>query len=172
MKLRPEIEPKLDVAEALYPQILKQILTYTEYVDKNGDEQNLEYKKLESRLHDLTNKNISNYNLWEYWEEEGAEVLAFRISLPDPQKTDHITKEEVTEIIKRIGHFEEPRKESGELTFKEQFSVYLDQYYHDFLKVNFKKHKYSNIFGQQKSKDKTPFWLTDQEKVEILWGGL
>lgn len=169
MNLRPEIEPNLDIAEKHYPEILNQILKYTEFVDKNGDENNIEYKNLETRLNKLTNKDISKYNLWEYWEEEGAEILAFRIGLPDPLKVDKITKEEVTEIVRRIGYFEEPEKEWNDLTFKEQFSLYFDDYYHAFLKLNFKAYDYRKIFGPQKDKNKKEFWLTDEQKVELIW---
>lgn len=169
MELRKEIEPQLDIAENLYPEILDQILKYTEFIDKNGDENNIEYKNVEARLNKLTNKDVSKYNLWEYWETEGAEILAFRIGLPDPLKVDHITKEEVTEIVRRIGHFEESEKEWNDQTFKEQFSLYLDDYYHEFLKLNFKKYDYTNIFGQQRDKNKKQFWWTDEEKINLLW---
>lgn len=169
MKLRTEIEPKLEIAEKLYPEILDQILKYTAFVDNDGDENNLFYKTIEGKLNQLTGKDISQYNLSEYWEEEGAEVLAFRIGLPDPQKNDTITKDEVLEIVRRIGHFEEPQKDLDEMTFKEKFSPYLDNYYHEFLKLNFKTYDYKKIFGQQKDKDKKVFWWTDEQKVELLW---
>lgn len=50
MELRKEIEPQLDIAEKLYPEILKSILDYTDFVDENGDEDNGEYTKLEQKL--------------------------------------------------------------------------------------------------------------------------
>lgn len=169
MELRTEIEPKLDTAEQLYPEILKQILAYTAFVDNGGDEDSAEYTKLEQRLQKLTNKDITKYNLWEYWEEEGAEVLAFRIALPDPEKIDNITKDEVSEIVRRIRHSENWEKDWDEMTFTEQFSIYLDQYYYEFLKLNFTTYNYQKIFGPQKDKHKNAFWLTDEEIVERLW---
>jgi hypothetical protein len=166
MELRPEIEPRLDIAEKLYTEILDQILRYTAFVDNHGDDSFLEYENVLARLSSLTNKDISKYNISEYWEGEGAEVLAFRIGLPDPLTVDNITKGELIEIVRRIEHLEEqPNKEWEELTFKEKFSLYLDDYYHNFLKLNFKAYDYKTIFGQQKGN----IWWTDEEKVAILW---
>jgi hypothetical protein len=45
--MRKELEPKMEIAKKLYPQIVKLIEKYTEYCDENGDEENAEYKKLE-----------------------------------------------------------------------------------------------------------------------------
>jgi len=41
MELRKEIEPQMDIAEKLYPGILKLILAYTGFCDEYGDETNL-----------------------------------------------------------------------------------------------------------------------------------
>lgn len=169
MELRSVIEPKIEVAEELYSKILDLILKYTEFLDNNGDENNIEYQKVAKQLNLLTNKDISNYNLSEYWEEEGAEVLAFRIGLPYPIKVENVTQEETIEIIRRISDFEQPNKGWDELTFSEQFSLYLDDYYHTFLKLNFKKYDYKKIFGHQKSPDKKQFWLTNEEKASLLF---
>ena len=100
--MRKELEPKMETAKKLYPEIIKLIEEYTEYCDENGDEENIEYKKLENKLHEITGKDISQYNLWEYWEEEGLEVLSFRIALPEPIIVNDITKDELAEIVKRI----------------------------------------------------------------------
>lgn len=40
------------------------------------------------------------------------------------------------------------------MSFKEKFSPYLDDYYHEFLKLNFKTYDYKKIFGQQKDTNK------------------
>lgn len=169
MELRIEIEPNLEIAEKLYPEILDQILQYTAFIDNHGDENNTASNNIENKLNQLTGKDISKYNLSEYWEEEGAEVLAFRIGLPNPQKVNNVTKDEVIEIVRRIGHFEESQKDWDEMSFKEKFSPYLDDYYHEFLKLNFKTYDYKKIFGQQKDPNKKPFWWTDEQKAELLW---
>lgn len=46
--MRKELEPDMATAKKLYPQIKELIEKYIEYVDKNGDEEYIEYKKLEN----------------------------------------------------------------------------------------------------------------------------
>lgn len=169
MKLRSGIEPRFEIAEKLYPEILNQILQYTTLREQEDDEDNTAYRALANKLHTLTGKDLSSYNLWEYWEEEGAEVLAFRIALPDPPKTDDISEDEVLEIFRRIGHFEASSKDWDERTFAEKFSLYLDGYYHKLLKLNFVGYDYQKLFGPQKGKEKKQFWWTDEEKTALLW---
>ena len=100
--MRKELEPNMEIAKKLYPRIKKLIEKYTEYCDENEDEEDIEYKKLEKKLHEITGKDISQYNLWEYWEEEGLEPLAFKIALPEPNIVNNITKDELKEIIQII----------------------------------------------------------------------
>ncbi|MBV8325573.1 hypothetical protein [Chryseobacterium sp.] len=135
MNLRPDLEPDLKTAEIRYPKILKLILDYTAYADLSGDGDLTAYHKLESELHHITQKDISQFNM-EWWEEEGAEVLAFRMALPDPEKTENLTPEEREEILFRIENPVIINKDWEEQTFEEQFSLYLDDYYRRFLKLN------------------------------------
>lgn len=100
MNLRNTIEPQFDIAEKLYPEVLKPIMDYTDFCNENGDENNEEYKKLEATFHGMTGKDMLRFDLWEWWEGEGAEVLAFRISLPDPIKIGDISKDELFEIVR------------------------------------------------------------------------
>ena len=102
MRLRKEIEPDFETVEKRYPIALKAIMSYTAYCDENGDEDLVEYNKLADYLHQLTGKDMSQFNLWEWWEEEGAEVLAFKIVLPEPQCVHNITMDEVHEVVKRL----------------------------------------------------------------------
>lgn len=171
MELRSELEPQLDIAEKHYPEILRLILAYTGFCDKNGDEDTGEYKKLEEKLHQLTQKDMAQFNLSEWWEEEGAEVLSFRISLPDPLLVKDIKKEELAEILNRIADFKQSDKNADDLTFKDQFSFYLDSYYHRFLALNFKAYNYSKLFTKQKDNEKKEFWYTKNEKTALLWNG-
>ena len=90
--MREELKPKMDIAKGLYLKIISLIEKYADYCDENGDEENIEYKKLESELNKITGKDISQYNLWEYWEEEGIEPLSFRIALPEPYIVNDIKK--------------------------------------------------------------------------------
>ena len=161
----PQIEQHLEIAERLHPTILKKILAYTDYCDANGDDDDKEYKKLEDELHALTGKDMSEYNLWEWWEEEGAEVLAFRIALPPPIKTASITKEDLETILNILTTFIKPKDDS----FKETYAFYLnDKYYPDFLSLNFEKYK-PELFERQKDKNGNYFEYTSQEILEIIW---
>ncbi len=166
MKLRGEIEPNMELAEKLYPEILRSILDYTKYCDEQGDKDNTEYKKLEKKFHDLTNKDMSVYNLREWWEEEGAEVLAFRIALPDAVKLPDINREELNEIVRRVATFDIVEG----LSFKAQFNSHLDVYYHTFLKLNFKKYK-PIIFQAQRDENRKYFEYEMDEISELLWEG-
>ena len=166
MKLRKEIEPDFTTVERLYPEILKLILAYTNYCDENGDEDNFEYKKLENRLHEMTGKDISKYNLFEWWEEEGIEVLAFKISLPTPKIIRHITKEELIEIIRRIKTF--VTQDENNENLKERFIYHTYEYFIDFLKLNFKSANYE-LFQRKKDKNGNYFEYTQEEIVEKLW---
>lgn len=163
MELRMELAPQLETAEQRYPEILSLILEYTKFIDENGDEDGKEYENLVHKLHLLTNKELSKFNLWEYWEEEGAEVLAFRISLPDPLKSDRFSKEELTEVIRRLKTFEAGTTEG----FKERFKYYLADYYHQLLALNFKKYTYQ-LFNRQKDKKGNYFEYSVEEISEKI----
>lgn len=169
MKLRPKIEPQFDIAEKLYPQILKLILDYTAFCDEYGDEENIEYKKLEEKLHFLTGKDMKQFNLWEWWEEDGAENLAFNISLPEPENVNDITKNELFEIIDRIKAFELSDQDVSD--FESMFyanTIYGNGYFTKFLKKNFKNYKY-NLLQRNKDKNGNYFEYQIHEIVDIIW---
>ncbi|WP_296143473.1 hypothetical protein [uncultured Flavobacterium sp.] len=166
MELRKEIEPDFETAEKLYPEVLKLILEYTDYCDKNGDEDNSEYEKLENKLHEMTEKDMSQFNLWEWWEEEGAEVLTFRISLPNPNTVDNVTKEELTELVRRKKTF--LMQDENDDSFKGQFHYHFDDYYIDFLEKNFKTYDHK-LFERNKDKNGNYFEYSKEEIVEKLW---
>jgi len=167
--LRKEIEPQFEIAEKRYSKVLKLILDYTDYCDENGDEDNIEYKKLEEKLHNLTGKDISQFNLWEWWEEDSAENLAFDISLPEPQIVKDITKEELAEIVRRFKTYEEPYE--NEENFKALFysrTIFGNGFFEDFLKRNFKTYRVE-LFQRHKGKDGNYFEYSADEIVEKLW---
>ncbi|MFB9077946.1 hypothetical protein ACFFLS_04670 [Flavobacterium procerum] len=169
MELRKEIEPQFDIAEKFYPEVLKLILEYTDYCDENGDEEFVEYKKLEEKLHLMTGKDMSQFNLWEWWEEDGAENLAFNVSLPDPEKVENITQEELYEIVRRLTTFEEPDKNSPEFIIMFGMNtVFGNGYFYKFLKLNFKTFNYK-LFQRNKDKNGNYFEYSIDETVEILW---
>ncbi|MDF2516056.1 MAG: hypothetical protein K0R59_1352 [Sphingobacterium sp.] len=166
MELRKEIEPDFKSAEKHYPEVLKLILAYSDYCEENGDEDSTEYQKLENTLHEMTGKDMSQFNLWEWWEEEGAEVLAFRISLPAPKVIEHITKGELTEIVRRQKTF--VIQDENDKSLRAQFHYHLDDYFIDFLSLNFTTFDHS-LFQRQKDKKGNYFEYNQNEIVEKLW---
>ncbi|SHF26203.1 hypothetical protein [Pedobacter caeni] len=168
MELREEIEPKLEIAEKRFPEILNLIMEFSEFLDENGDEDGQEYQNLTRKLHLLTNKEISKFNIHEYYEEEGAEVLAFRIGLPDPVKSDQVSKEELLEIVSRLRNFEEPAE--GDESFATQFKYHLDDYYHQFLELNFKRYRFQ-LFNRQKDANGNYFDYSVEEIAEKIGAG-
>lgn len=166
MQLRKEIEPDFETVEKRYPIALKAIMSYTAYCDENGDEDLVEYNKLADYLHQLTGKDMSQFNLWEWWEEEGAEVLAFKIVLPEPQCVHNITMDEVHEVVKRLKTYIYTSPEDGSL--KEIFKYHLDEYYKLFLERNF--NTYDPKLFERNINDKGEYFeYTEAEIVQMLW---
>ena len=166
MRLRKEIEPDFETVEKRYPMALKAIKSYTAYCDENGDEDLVEYNKLADYLHQLTGKDMSQFNLWEWWEEEGAEVMAFKIVLPEPQCIHNITMDEVHEIVKRLKTDIYTPSEDGSL--KEIFKYHLDEYYKLFLERNF--NTYDPKLFERNINDKGEYFeYTEAQIVQMLW---
>ncbi|MVX36335.1 hypothetical protein [Myroides sp. LoEW2-1] len=166
MSLRSEIAPQMKVAEERYPIVLKAVLGYTDFCDEYGDDDLIEYKRVEEELHQLTGKDMSRYDLWEYWEGEGAEVLSFRIALPDPLVVKDISRQEITEIVTILKVFDVSEEIEG-TTFKQQFKWHLSDYYYSFLKLNCPK--YSNkFFMRNKNKLGEYFEYSIEETVNEL----
>ncbi|WP_025125035.1 hypothetical protein [Myroides odoratimimus] len=166
MSLRSEITPQMKVAEERYPIVLKAILGYTDFCDEYGDEDFIEYKRVEGELHQLTGKDMSRYDLWEYWEGEGAEVLSFRIALPDSLVVKDISREEITKIVTILKVFDVP-EETEDTTFEQQFKWYLDDYYYSFLKLNCPKYS-QKLFMRNKNKQGEYFEYSIEEIVDEL----
>ena len=166
MQLRKEIEPDFETVEKRYPIALKAIMSYTAYCDENGDEDLVEYNKLADYLHQLTGKDMSQFNLWEWWEEEGAEVLAFKIVLPEPQYVRDITMNEVHEVVKRLKTDIYTSSEDGSL--KELFKYHLDGYYKLFLERNFNTYD-PKLFERNINEKGEYFEYTEAQIVQMLW---
>jgi len=164
--MRKTLEPDWETAERLYPAIYELIKSYAEYCDENGDEDFTEYKNLENKLHEMTGKDMSEYALSEWWEGEGLEVLSFRVALPSPNAVQDITKEELTEII---GIIKEVPLPSNDCSFKDTFCYYIDDYYRECLRLNFKKYK-PIYFNSQRGEDGKYFEYTVEEIVGKIWG--
>lgn len=166
MQLRKEIEPDFETVEKRYPIALKAIMSYTAHCDENGDEDLVGYNKLADYLHQLTGKDMSQFNLWEWWEEEGAEVLAFKIVLPEPQCVHNITMDELYEVVKRLKTDIYTPSEDGSL--KEIFKYHLDEYYKLFLERNF--NTYDPKLFERNINDKGEYFeYTEAQIVQMLW---
>lgn len=165
-KLKKEIEPQLDMAEQRYPKILKLIMAYADYCDKNGDEDHAEHKRLEEKLHLLTGKDMSRFNLWEWWEGDGAENLAFNISLPEPRVVDNITKEDLAEIVRRLKTYQEPAK--NETLMGILFNGHRSNYFQKFLKINFSTYNIK-LFQRHKDSNGNSYEYSMEEIIEKIW---
>jgi hypothetical protein len=157
--------PDLQTAALYYPKVLNEILAYAEFCDEHGDEDLTEYKKMESRLHQLTGKDMSAFNLSEWWEEEGAEPLAFKISLPGPVKMDDLSKDDLQEVVSRLKNIEPPPEDDS---FYARFYYFMDDYYHALLALNFKTYDV-RLFQRNKDKSGNYFEYSIAEIAAKLW---
>ena len=147
MKLRTELEPKIEVAENIFPKIIEFISLYDDGYD-NSDRQKIETAIYE--INALTNKNIQEDDLFEYWEAESQAELAFKISIPDPLKVDNISREELLEIIKRMQSFEDQGISDKLSELEVPLSHTLTyEYYLPLLKRNFSYPEPYELFNQQ-----------------------
>ncbi|WP_158850969.1 hypothetical protein [Algibacter sp. L1A34] len=165
--MRTELKPNLDIVRELYPIVKKRILDCTAFWDNNPDEATSEHKKLEVGLERLTGKNISEFDLWEYWEADGVENLSFRISLPDPIKIIDFKKSELKEILTKIKTFENPEKyENDEILMLNWANE--GSYYKNLLKINFKNYDHKH-FHSHKDKNGNYFEYSVDEIIEFIW---
>ena len=166
MKLRDALEPKMDIAEALYPKLfalIQQIEDYYDHSDVEGMQAGL------NQIDQLVpEKKVKLEDVLENYEAEGAEVLAFRIGLPNPALVKDFSKAELLEVVARIKTDTSERWEQVHtLSFKETFSLYLTDYYHALLKLNFKRYQFS-YFGRNKI-DGVYTEFSIHEIVDKIW---
>lgn len=169
--MRAQIEPDFETARERYGEILKQILAYADYCDDNGDPDSAKYRELETTLHEITGKDMSKFDLWEWWEADGAENLAFNIALPEPQLVSDITKGELRDIVERMSTFE-PR-ETGDafldaFYYRPNFAT-DGEYFTEFLKLNFKDTYDPRLFERCERSGEIAE-LSADEITQILWG--
>lgn len=92
-------------------------------------------------------------------------MLSFRIALPDPILVNDITKYELLELLNKRSNLTIYTIPFDKQSFSQQFEIYLADFYHDFLRVNFKNYNYQKLFGKQKDGN----WLTNEEVAHLLW---
>ena len=169
--MRAQIEPDYETARKRYNGILEKILAYTDYCDEHGDESGEKYRELENELRAITGKDMSKFDLWEWWEADGAENLAFDIALPEPRLVPDITKDELREIIERMTSFEPQESEDeflDEFYDRPNFAC-EGGYFTEFLKLNFKDTYDFKLFTRHK-RNGVITELDAEEITQFLWG--
>jgi len=165
--MRSELKPNLEIARKLYPVVKQKILDFTEYWKNYPDKAELQQAQVKLDLEELSRKNLSEFNLWEYWEADGIENLSFRISLPDPIKITDFEKNELKEILVKIKTFENPEKyEDDEIAMLNWANE--SSFYKKLLDINFVnyEHKY---FNRNKDKNGNYFEYTVDEIFDFIW---
>lgn len=157
------LQPDLGTAEARYYAVLDELHAYARFVDEHGDEKGSGYASMSARIQQLTGKDTSALNLSEWWESEGAEVLAFRLSLPDPP-TVTLRRDDIRAVVYWLKTTRLPRSGS----FADEFEVYLDDYYYELLRKNCSRYDHRVVFGSVRSADGARTEMSVEEAVEWL----
>ena len=155
MILRHEIEPQLQIAEQIYPKILELVKEYDYFSHKLEPEV---AGKIIKKIAILANKDIAESSLTENRSPNHTdlELLAFNFALPYPQKVENISKEELTEIVKRIQFIYYDSFDSQIVTkeFKENkhaiCGMLAQGYFMEFLDLNFSDINVYRLFQRQK----------------------
>ncbi|QIW16164.1 hypothetical protein A4G20_07385 [Pasteurellaceae bacterium RH1A] len=171
--LRKAIQPDWETAERLYPLVLRRLKEYEVFWDAQSEETpeevfNTEYKKMEQELSQFTGKDLSDVWLWEWWEDNGIEVLAFDVALPAPKKHTDLTKADLLALV----HIICTQDFESESDFQEEFKpfmFYQHQYFHQFLEINFKKTYKPNYFYREQDKNGKWYQLSEEEIIEKMW---
>ena len=176
MQLRKDLEPDFETAEKRYPAVLKILRDYETLCEEHGDSDGgfIKYTILDEKLEALTGKKMPSIHLYafhhyEWWEDEGALFLSFRIALPNPKKVDFIDKEELLEIIRRIEEPFQSSKDDPANEFKTTFAQNLTDYYHSLLSLNFKNYK-MEYFHSQPGNDGSCFGYSTEDKARKIMG--
>lgn len=166
MTLRAELEPKIEIAEKIFPQVIELITLYDDGYD-NSDRHKVETAI--SKINALTNKNIQEDDLLEYWGAESREELAFKLSIPDPIKVDNISRDELLEIINRIESFEDKGISDKLLELGIPLSYILAYgYYLPLLERNFSHPEPGELFNQKNVNGKFIKLTVDEIANKIL----
>ena len=124
MKLPNELETNIKEAEKNYP-IVKELLVKFDRAFDDFDENEMDI--IIHELNQLTDKQIDKEDIFDYWEYTNQEDLAFSLALPDPDRVDSITKEEISEIKQRIEILhefdEEQQKNISEFLFNNNVNI-------------------------------------------------
>lgn len=172
MKLREEIEPKIIQAEEIYPQVLNLIHEYDDACDNEDDDK---CEAVARQLSELTGKEITEDDLFEHWEIDGDDQIAFGFSLAEPSiLSTPLSKDELFEIIQRIRdpkHADFKDIDENAPFPKKLIWWRLNDYYIDLLELNLKlpkKFSIGNLFNRQKVKGEYKEFTSEEILEKIL----
>lgn len=170
--LRKELRPDFATAERLYPLVLKRLQDYEAFYDAQSEDTpeevfDKEYNAMEQYLSELTGKDLSNTWLWEWWEDNGIEVFAFDLAMPDPVKHNNLTREDIAAFVRIIinNEFE------CENDFQREFMPYMfysDGYFFQFLALNC-PHFDPTVFNTTKDKEGNYHQPTVEGVMKKIW---
>jgi hypothetical protein len=136
--MRNELEPNLVLAKKLFPKILNLI---DEFNNSWGNYyENVEkYEELINEISKITGKEISRLRKYDDFSHGmytlGEDRLAFDFALPAPIVVNDISKEELTEVVKRITVDRYKEEENDD--FLKEINFDLWGYYFELLQINF-----------------------------------
>lgn len=173
MILRQEIEPQLQIAEQIYPKILELVKEYDYFNHKLEPEV---AGKIIKKIAELSNKDIEESSLLENRSPNHTdlELLAFNFALPYPQKVENISKEELSEIVKRIQFISYDSFDNQVVTreFKENkyaiCGMLAQGYFMEFLDLNFSDINVYKLFQRQKINGKWTELSIDEIVTQLL----
>lgn len=166
--MRAEIEPNFKIAKERYEKVLAEIFAYADYCDKYGDEDRQMYEKLRKAIKEISGKNADDFSIYEFWEADGAQNIAFDIALPEPNIVSDITKAELDEILERIREFKKYEFDDEFLDAFYHRTTSPGGYFYKFLELNFSKNYDFGLFIRHKQNGEWVEYSKD-EIAQILW---
>lgn len=166
--LRKELCPDLDTVRKLYPIVKKKIENFTKYWDEYPEKAEERHKEVEADIQQLSHKDMSQFNLWEYWEEDGIEHLTYRIVLPKAKKVQNITKDELHQIVSKIMVFSPPTEEEENDEIKMLSFANSRDFYIELLHLNCKNYARKYFEGHRDAQGNY-FEYSVEEIVEQLY---
>lgn len=173
VQLRDEIEPQYELFEKYYHRVLEIISNFENDDSYNmegiNDNATIKLMILTDSLNQITGKKLSWQDVANKMEIMAPFHMAFNISLPHPSKVDNITRDELTEIVRRILTYKIGRYEGSVL--QENYYHYTlgkDDYFMDFLRHNFKTFDEA-LFEKIETPTEDHFKFDENHIIERLW---
>jgi hypothetical protein len=149
------LEPQIEVARALFPEVMDLISDYDLACDTGKPNK---IKESILKLSALTQKNIKEEDIFEYWGSRSQEELAFSLALPSPIRINQITKEVLLVIVSRI----------REIQFRNDEEFALHDYYMELLRINFSYPNPFELFDWQPIPDKEQSTSNEEIAEKLL----